>query len=78
VAKKRLEAKLANVLKVLEEDFLKAETEVGAKLKLIDKDSDGVVTTEEIGAAIELLRDKPSEREIVEVLRVRHRPSRSF
>eukprot|EP01087_Luapelamoeba_hula_P011822 TRINITY_DN3263_c0_g1_i2.p1 TRINITY_DN3263_c0_g1~~TRINITY_DN3263_c0_g1_i2.p1 ORF type:complete len:615 (+),score=117.05 TRINITY_DN3263_c0_g1_i2:141-1985(+) len=68
-AKQRLGAKLEAVLSELEEEFEHVEQEVGHKLKFIDKDSDGVVTTQEIADAIELLRTRPSDKEIVDVLR---------
>lgn len=70
MAKKRLGAQLESVLSELEEEFQHAEQEVGHKLKIIDKDSDGVVTTQEIADAIELLRTRPSDSEIVDVLKV--------
>jgi len=53
----------------LEKDLHEVEQEVGDKMNLIDKDKDGVITTEELAAAIELLRDKPSEEEVVDVLK---------
>jgi len=65
-----LEAKIEDVLEALETNLSKVQMEVGDKMYIIDKDKDGVITTAEIATAIELLRDKPSEEEVIEVLKV--------
>ena len=65
-----MEAKIEDVLEALETNLSKVQMEVGDKMYIIDKDKDGVITTAEIATAIELLRDKPSEEEVIEVLKV--------
>jgi LETM1 and EF-hand domain-containing protein 1 len=69
-SKERLGQQLEDLLDDLREELSETEQKLGDKMVLIDKDRDGVITTEEVALACSLLKDRPSDAEIRNVLRV--------
>jgi len=69
-SKERLEKQLDDLLGDLRVELAEIEKKLGDKMVLIDKDKDGVITTEEVALACSLLKDRPSDAEIRNVLRV--------
>mgnify|MGYP006415274115 CR=1 FL=1 len=64
-----LTKRAGNLIERLLKDMVKAEKKIGAKLKLLDLDADGVISTEELRAAIEVGREKFSEQDFELVMR---------
>ncbi|KAG2489280.1 hypothetical protein HYH03_012300 [Edaphochlamys debaryana] len=55
-ASKRLEGRVARLLKAIEAELDSVETEIGDKLQLLDTDRDGVVSKQELAAALSFLK----------------------
>lgn len=57
-SKERLGQQLEDLLDDLREELSETEQKLGDKMVLIDKDRDGVITTEEVALACSLLKDR--------------------
>ncbi|PRW58330.1 LETM1 and EF-hand domain-containing mitochondrial [Chlorella sorokiniana] len=68
VGAKRLEDRVAGILARVERELDDAETKIGDKLKVLDTDRDGVISTQELAGAMGFLREQMGEEELRHLL----------
>jgi LETM1 and EF-hand domain-containing protein 1 len=64
----RLNNKIGTLIDRLGEDIEKVDREIGTELKLLDKDNDGQITVQELADALQLLKDKPNDEMLQEII----------
>mmetsp|Transcript_8442 Transcript_8442/g.11650 ORF Transcript_8442/g.11650 Transcript_8442/m.11650 type:complete len:597 (+) Transcript_8442:104-1894(+) len=64
----RLKSKVDKMVESLEKDVEEAEKIVGSKLNIIDKDFDGVVSTEELREVLSVMKDKLTEEKFLQII----------
>ncbi len=64
LGQKRLEGRVAGMLKRVERRLDEAETSIGDRLRVLDRDNDGVVSAEELRFAMASLREQLGEDEL--------------
>ena len=61
---------VSNILIRIEEDIDNADTKIGEKLHLLDKDNDGMITRAELQEAISFVKDELGEDELESLLQL--------
>eukprot|EP01090_Pellita_catalonica_P011989 TRINITY_DN2505_c0_g1_i1.p1 TRINITY_DN2505_c0_g1~~TRINITY_DN2505_c0_g1_i1.p1 ORF type:complete len:601 (+),score=111.47 TRINITY_DN2505_c0_g1_i1:1399-3201(+) len=66
--KDRLTQNLENIVGQIEKELTECNTEVSAKMHLIDDDADGIFPTDDVKLAVQYLKEKPDEAEMEKLL----------
>jgi LETM1 and EF-hand domain-containing protein 1 len=64
----RLNNKIGALIDKLGDDIDEVDHEIGTELKLLDKDNDGQITVTELADALQLLKDKPNDEMLQEII----------
>jgi LETM1 and EF-hand domain-containing protein 1 len=64
----RLNNKIGALIDKLGDDIDEVDHEIGSELKLLDKDNDGQITVQELADALQLLKDKPNDEMLQEII----------
>eukprot|EP01114_Cavostelium_apophysatum_P015824 TRINITY_DN4398_c0_g1_i1.p1 TRINITY_DN4398_c0_g1~~TRINITY_DN4398_c0_g1_i1.p1 ORF type:complete len:697 (-),score=230.31 TRINITY_DN4398_c0_g1_i1:212-2302(-) len=65
---KRLQLRLDQMVAELEQEVEKVEVAVGMKLSILDKDRDGVISTEELAHALQMMKEKLPKEKVEEIV----------
>ena len=68
LGQKRLEERVNGILKRVEKELDEADTVIGDKLRVLDLDNDGVISKDELRAAMAFLRQQMGEEELRSML----------
>lgn len=64
----KLNSKIGSYLDKLRDDINSVDQEIGTELKLLDKDNDGQITVQELADALQLLKEKPNDETIQQII----------
>ncbi len=64
----RIQGKIGELIGKLEEDIEHVDSAIGDSLNMIDKDKDGVISVDEVRETLKLLKDKPSDDVVEEII----------
>ena len=65
---KRLEQRVEGILKRVEREIDEADTKIGDKLKVLDRDGDGIIGLDELQSALAFLKEQVGEEELRAIL----------
>jgi LETM1 and EF-hand domain-containing protein 1, mitochondrial len=64
----QLNDRIASMLRRLDEQIDEVDLSIGTELNVLDKDRDGVISVDEVEQALELLKEKPSEDTLKDII----------
>lgn len=64
----QLNARIASMLRKLDEAIDEVDLSIGTELNVLDRDKDGVISISEIDQALSLLKDKPSDETLRDII----------
>lgn len=65
---KRLEQRVEGILKRVEHELDEADTKIGDKMKMLDRDGDGIIGLDELQSALTFLKEQVGEEELRSIL----------
>lgn len=64
----KIQGKIGELIGKLEEDIEHVDSAIGDSLNMMDKDKDGVISVDEVRETLKLLKDKPSDDVVEEII----------